>query len=95
MKMTIGKKIAFPFFAMFILIVGVAGIAYKGLNKVSASLDNVQFEAVKRGSAGNLRFNITLLLGASNDYIIKLNENFLSSLFDCCCINLKFGDIQT
>ena len=76
MKMTIGRKIAFPFFVMFILIVGVAGITYQGFNKVSASLDNMQLETVKRGSAGNLRFNITQLLMASNDYVITQNRYY-------------------
>jgi len=76
MKITIGRKIAFPFFVMFILIVGMAGITYQGFNKVNNSLDNMQLEAVKRGSAGNLRFNITQLLMACNDHVITQNRYY-------------------
>jgi len=76
MKITIGRKIAFPFFVMFILIVGMVGITYQGFKKVTATLDNMQLETVKRGSAGNLRFNITQLLMASNDYIITEKDYY-------------------
>lgn len=76
MKMTIGRKLAFPFFLMFILIAVVGGITYQGFHKFSASLDNIQFEAVKRGSSGNLRFNITQLLMANNDYILTQKKYY-------------------
>ena len=76
MKITIGRKIAFPFFLMFILIVGMAGITYQGFNKVSASLDNMELETVKRGSAGNLRFSITQLLMPANDYILTQKQYY-------------------
>ena len=76
MKITIGRKIAFSFFLMFILIIGIAGITYQGFKKVSASLDNTELESIKRGAAGNLRFNITRLLMPANDYIITEKDYY-------------------
>ena len=76
MKITIGRKIAIPFFVMFMLIVVAAGITYQGFKKVSASLDNMELETVKQGKAGNLRFNITHLLMPGNDYIITQDQYY-------------------
>ncbi len=76
MKMTIGRKIAFPFFVMFILIVVVAGITYQGFKKVTDTLDKMQLETVKRGIGGNLRFNITQLLMPANDYILTQKQYY-------------------
>ena len=81
MKINIAKKIAFPFLVILFLFVGIIGINYQGFKKVTSSLDNMELEAVKRGSAGNLRFNITQLLMPANDFIITGHQHY-ESAFD-------------
>ena len=76
MKITIGREIAFPFFVMLILLIGMSGITYQGFKKVTANLDNMELESVKRGAAGNLRFNITQLLMPANDYILTQKQYY-------------------
>lgn len=76
MKITIGREIAFSFFVMLILLIGMSGITYQGFKKVTANLDNMELESVKRGAAGNLRFNITQLLMPANDYILTQKQYY-------------------
>ena len=77
MKITIGKKIGFPFALIIILMIGIARTTYIGFKNVTASLDNINLENVKYGVAANLRFNITQLLMSANDYIITQKQYYL------------------
>ncbi|MDP3830204.1 MAG: PAS domain S-box protein, partial [Ignavibacteriaceae bacterium] len=81
MQTTIAKKIAFPFLIILLLLIGMIGITYQGFKKVTASLDNMELEAVKRGISGNLRFHITQLLMPANDFIITGHQHY-ESAFD-------------
>jgi len=76
MKITIAKKIAVPFLVILLLLVGMISTTYQGFKRVSIALDNIELESVKRGAAGNLRFNITQLLMASNDYVITQKQYY-------------------
>ena len=81
MKITIAKKIAVPFLVILLILVGMISTTYQGFKKVTASLDNMELESVKRGAAGNLRFSITQLLMAGNDYVIT-QKQYYQSEFD-------------
>ena len=81
MRITIAKKIAFPLLIILILFIGMIGINYQGFKKVTASLDNMELETVKRGISGNLRFHITQLLMPANDFIITGHQHY-ESAFD-------------
>ncbi len=95
MKITIGKKIAFSFSVILILLIGMAGITYQGFKNVIASIDKMELETVKRGSAGNLRFNITQLLMPANDFILTGNQHYKSA-FDSLnsIVNKNFNEFR-
>ena len=76
MKATIGQKIAFPFSLMFILFIGITVITYQGLEKITADLDKMEIETVKRDIGGKLRFNITQLLMTADDYIVTQKQYY-------------------
>lgn len=78
MKITIARKIAFSFLVILILFIGMSYINYQGFKKVSGSLDNLELETMKRGSAENLRFSITQLLMPANDFIITGYQHYKS-----------------
>ena len=74
MKTTIGIKISFAFFVLLILF-GVIGTSiYSRINNATINLEQIKKEAQTQIKVGNLRFKVTQVLMASNDYIITNKE---------------------
>lgn len=70
MRISISIKIAFAFI-IFLLLLSIMGtIAYRGLQDNVFHLESIEREATKQITAGNLRFTVTQLLMASNDFIL-------------------------
>lgn len=78
MKITIAKKIAFPFLVILFMLAVMVGITYQGFTKVATALNNIERENIKRNDAGNLRFGITQLLMPANDFIITGRSHYIN-----------------
>ncbi|MCF8347193.1 MAG: PAS domain S-box protein [Bacteroidales bacterium] len=75
MKTTIGLKIGFAFFVLLFLFGVIGTNIYYSVNNGMVTLEQIKEEARKQTKVGNLRFRVTQVLMASNDYIIT-NKKF-------------------
>ena len=73
---TIGRKIAFAFLILLILMAAIIGITLQVYNSVIKNLEETTEEASKQGAAGNVRFSIAQLIMYANDYIITEKDNY-------------------
>ena len=76
MKMTIGIKIGFAFFVLLLLFGIVGTNIYYNVNEGMHTLDKIKKEAQLQIKIGNLRFGVTQIVMASNDYIITNKEYY-------------------
>lgn len=74
MKTTIGIKIGFAFFALLLLFGVIGTNIYYSVNDGMITLEQIKDEARKQIRVGNLRFKVTQVLMASNDYVITNKE---------------------
>ncbi len=75
MRLSIGSKIAISFLVFLILLSSMGITAYKGLQENARQFDSIEKEVFKQITAGNLRFTVTQVLMASNDFIITADTS--------------------
>lgn len=75
-RFSIGRKIAFAFLILFMLMAAIIGITIQGYNSIIENLEATNKEASKQGAAGNVRFSIAQLIMYANDYIITEKEHY-------------------
>ena len=76
MKFSIGSKIAFSFFVFICLIAIMGVVGYNSLLGNLGQIKNIEKEISKQIAAGNLRFSVTQVLMASNDFILSSDSSF-------------------
>jgi len=76
MRTTIGIKIGFAFFVLLLLFGIVGTNIYYNVNEGMLTLDKIKEEAQKQIKIGNLRFEVTQIVMASNDYSITNKEHY-------------------
>ncbi|OFY50366.1 MAG: hypothetical protein A2W85_13870 [Bacteroidetes bacterium GWF2_41_31] len=74
MKTTIGLKIGFAFFVLLLLFGAIGTNIYYSVNNGMVTLEQIKEEARKQIKVGNLRFRVTQVLMASNDYVVTNKE---------------------
>lgn len=74
MKTTIGIKIGFAFFVLLLLFGVIGTNIYYSVNDGMITLEQIKEEARKQIKVGNLRFKVTQVLMAGNDYVITNKE---------------------
>ncbi|MCF8240949.1 MAG: HAMP domain-containing protein [Melioribacteraceae bacterium] len=77
MKVTIGRKITFGFIILLSVLFGMGWLAYHNVNNFFSNSVAIEQEVKKQINAGNLRFMVTQVLMASNDYIITNNKKYI------------------
>lgn len=80
MKTTIGIKIGFAFFALLLLFGVIGTNIYYSVNDGMITLEQIKEEARKQIRVGNLRFKVTQVLMASNDYVIT-NKDIYKQIY--------------
>lgn len=73
-KTSISKEIFFTSVIILVLVGIIILVTHVGHNGIVESLDIVGQEGAKRGASANLRFSITQILTAPNDFIITGKE---------------------
>lgn len=79
MRITLGSKIAFAFVILLMLMGSLGIFTYCGIKKNVDLQRAIGKEAIKQTDAGNLRFIVTQVIMASNDYIITNDTLFIKA----------------
>ncbi|MFK5982929.1 MAG: PAS domain S-box protein [Flavobacteriaceae bacterium] len=73
---TIGKKIAFPYIIILFMMIVIISIFLKNYTFLINNSQTIYNEASKQIVAGNLRFNVAMLIMSANDYIITGKDDY-------------------